>query len=114
MTAAQVDLLLVIARVYLRAGRFGTALHLLDVLLAADPGHADALRARAVLLDRLGHHDAALDVIDRLLRDDPADSALHLLRGLVLEALGRREEGRAAFAAFQSRRPRVAGAGSGG
>ena len=104
MTAAQIDLLLVIARVYIRAGRHGTAMHLLDVLLSADPDHAEAMRARAVLLDRLGNYETALETIERLAPSEPPGSALHLLRSLVLEALGRHAEGRKAFESYQLER----------
>lgn len=85
--AAPVAPLLATAQAHHRAGRLGEAEAGYRRILAAEPGHPDALHLLGLLAHQLGRHEAALPLIVEAIRTRPEGGMFHNL-GLVLRALG--------------------------
>lgn len=82
----------------IRDGDAAGAERLLGDVLAASPGHPEALRLSGILHDRRGHHERARELLSRALAQRPDDA-------LVLSDLGSAQQGcgdaEAAFASWR-------------
>jgi predicted O-linked N-acetylglucosamine transferase (SPINDLY family) len=80
-----------------QAGRLAEAEPLYREILAARPGHFDALHHLGLIDYQRGEHDAALGRIDAALKLNPAAPTAHNNRGVVLAALQRLDEALASY-----------------
>lgn len=72
-----------------QAGRLGQAESLYRRILAAHPGHADALHLLGLLAHQSGHDEPAQGLIEKAIRADPQQPAFHVNLAIVYQALGR-------------------------
>ena len=110
----QRDLLIALSYLYLACGQEARALPLLRLMQHDDGDDPQVLRALAHALTAERRSEQALTVIDRLEALEGADGRreILLLRSRALHAAGRREEARACFGAYLSRRAAPPGDGA--
>ena len=80
-----------------QAGRLAEAEAIYRQVLAAVPGHADALHLLGVANLQRGRHEAAVDHIGRAITLNPGQAAYPGNLGLAYQGLGRLEEAEAAY-----------------
>jgi protein O-GlcNAc transferase len=78
-------------------GRFQDALTYYNRVLAAAPGHAQALGASALALHELGMHDTAAERLTQLLHADPTNAQNWAQLAMAYEAQGRLDDAVAAL-----------------
>ena len=75
-----------------QAGQLQDAEQICRHVLAADPGHADALHLLGMIASQCGQHDAAADLIRQAIARKDDEPTYHSNLGAVLKALGKLEE----------------------
>ncbi|MFQ6547727.1 tetratricopeptide repeat protein [Aestuariibius sp. 2305UL40-4] len=89
------DILVLLAQIYIRIDRTRHALLLLHPVLNVRPDHGPAVKLAAEGLSRLGRHDDAAALFSRLPeRSDSGSRPLRLLYVRLLARAGRRDEAR--------------------
>lgn len=83
--------------IYFNADDLRRALSWFDRALALAPASAEALSARAIVLQRLGQPLDALESLEDILRLRPDDADAHFSTGVILQSLGRMREALAAY-----------------
>ncbi len=78
-------------------GELAPALARYEAVIAAHPGHFDALHLAAVLCSQLGQKPRGIELFDRALAISPDSAACHGNKGVALQELGRRAEALASF-----------------
>jgi len=91
------DLRMDLAEQYRNAGRFDRATQLADQALDLQPGHARALRVKALAFAQMGKFDEALEISRQLVRD-PVVGFTH---GVILAWAGRKNEAREILAGIE-------------
>ncbi|MGI4848990.1 MAG: hypothetical protein ACRYGK_12745 [Janthinobacterium lividum] len=104
----QVDLLRLLAYVYLQHGKAGPAAVLFQAIHLLEPHDAAITRSLACSLLRDGQADEALALLDQLAFDGDFNALTELLRGQALARLGRGEEAAMAMHRFVALRTSVA------
>jgi tetratricopeptide (TPR) repeat protein len=96
-----------------QAGRLDEARGLYEQVLAAEPGHADALHLLGYLWFQRGDVQRALDLIGRAIALKPADAGFRYNRALILQQARRLDEAAADFREVARLQPADAGAWAG-
>lgn len=101
MTAAQRDILLILADVYLRMGRPARAAMLLIPLARADPASVPLARLSLRVAVARADHPRAVELVERLVEREFSSEELAFalaMQSRALRGLGRAEAARAAWA----------------
>jgi len=97
MPALSVPQAFQLAHQHHQAGRLAEAEALYRQILAAEPGHADALHLLGVVAHQFGRHAAAVDLITKAITAAPGVPAFHSNLGEAYRALGHIDEAIAAY-----------------
>lgn len=111
--AADIELMDLLAYVYLQNNRADKAAVLLAARDVLAPDHPRALLTLALAQVRAAKPARALDTLDRLALLGAMDGAFHLVRAQALQALGRADEAAGAMRAFIALRGAEAAAAPG-
>ena len=88
---------LALALQHYQAGRWADAETLYRQILAAQPGHADALHHLGLVAQQTGRHESAVEWIRQAIALDPHHPAPHANLGEIYRTVGRLEEAIACF-----------------